>query len=37
MSQLSENFIKKPDLIVIAVSSKGIDWIADRVKQNFKK
>ena len=31
---IKDVFQKKPDLIVIGVSSKGIDWIAEELKKN---
>ena len=30
---IKEVFIKKPDLIVLGVSSKGIDWVAEELKK----
>ncbi len=34
-TNLSKKFIKKPDLIVLGVSSKGIDWVVDQLSLFF--
>ncbi len=33
----SEEFKKKPDLIVIAVSSKGIDWVGNEISKHYSE
>ena len=31
---IKKNFQTKPDLVVLGVSSKGIEWVADELKKN---
>ena len=33
----SEEFKKKPDLIVIAVSSRGIDWVGNEISKHYSE
>ena len=33
----SAEFKKKPDLIVIAVSSKGIDWVGNEISKHYSE